>query len=252
MGVALAWPTDSFETLAVDISRLSDKRSGGWPAPSQKTWLDQVWERFDSSLYLLGLRDKAEENHWDISQRRANVIVTATLKDKQSGTAFSIGNYHMPCCYYAPMVMTIHSEMAVQHVQEIASKHDTPYILAGDFNIKPIDSSYRLITTGHMDKGDPIYPTPKNGYEWSPNIQPMRSAYAETTHGEPNFTNYARVRENEPFIDTLDYIFLSHAWKVDAVLPTPHRDMAGGPFPNKDEPSDHIVIAADLHLGDAT
>ncbi len=77
----------------------------------------------------------------------------------------------------------------------------------------------------------------------------MRSAYAEAG-GEPDFTNYARIKEDDPFIDTLDYIFLSEEWKVKGVKELPHRDGSGGPFPNLDkgEPSDHILIAANLEL----
>jgi hypothetical protein len=48
----------------------------------------------------------------------------------------------------------------------------------------------------------------------------------------------------------LDYIFLSSQWKVEIVLELPHRNDAAGPFPNLDakEPSDHLLIAADIAL----
>ena len=77
----------------------------------------------------------------------------------------------------------------------------------------------------------------------------MRSAYAVAGE-EPKFTNYARIKEDDPFIDTLDYIFLSEEWKVRGVKELPHREDSGGPYPNLDkgEPSDHILIAADLEL----
>jgi mRNA deadenylase 3'-5' endonuclease subunit Ccr4 len=48
------------------------------------------------------------------------------------------------------------------------------------------------------------------------------------------------------FIDTLDYIFLSPQWSVQEVPALPHRDGANGPFPNENEPSDHLLIAAEL------
>jgi 2',5'-phosphodiesterase len=151
-------------------------------------------------------------------------------------------------------VMTIHSDMAVKHVEQIATEHgDVPYILAGDFNIKPSEPVYRLLTTGEMDKDDAFYPTPKNGMEWSPSAKAMKSAYAEFDKGgsEPNFTNYAKVKDDEPFIDTLDYIFLSPSWKVKGIRELPHRDQCS-PIPNLDveepEPSDHIMIAASLEV----
>ena len=84
--------------------------------------------------------------------------------------------------------------------------------------------------------------------DWKPTMKPMRSAYAVKEGSEPDFTNYAQSKESEPFIDTLDFIFLSEEWQVSDVRELPKRDDAGGPFPNldKDEPSDHIMIAASV------
>jgi mRNA deadenylase 3'-5' endonuclease subunit Ccr4 len=252
MGVAIAWPTASVKVLDVDISRLADKREGGWPRGPKDGMLGKLFKGVASTirkpLQKVGLLSKPPIDPWSMSQNRFNILLTAKLEDKESGRSFCIGNYHMPCAYYAPKVMTIHTEMAARHVQTLAG--DMPYVLAGDWNIKPFGSSYRLLTTGKMDLGDPEYPTPKHGMEWLPTAKAMRSAYAESDHGEPDFTNYARIKEDEPFIDTLDYIFCSDEWKVMGVKPLPSRDEAGGPFPNldRDEPSDHILIAADLKL----
>ena len=101
-----------------------------------------------------------------------------------------------------------------------------------------------------MEKTSLFYPTPKNGMEWTPTMKPMRSAYAVKNGNEPDFTNYAQSRESDPFIDTLDFIFLSDQWKVGEVMELPHRSDSKGPFPNLDakEPSDHIMIAASLTI----
>jgi len=139
----------------------------------------------------------------------------------------------------------------VRHVQRLAADGDLPYIFAGDFNLKPTDTLYRLLTTGEIDRDDPCHPEPKNGVEWAPSqVRPVRSAYAASSSGEPDFTNYARIKENPPFIDTLDYIFISESWKVEGVLELPKQQESGGPFPNLDrgEPSDHVLIAANLAL----
>lgn len=252
MGVAIAFPTESMKVLDVDISRLSDTRQGGWPQAPEEGFLTRVVKGVASfvqkPLEMVGALAKAPIEPWSYSKNRFNILLTVKLEEKQSGKSFCLGNYHMPCAFYAPMVMTIHSEMAAKQVQTLAN--DMPYILAGDWNIKPDGSSYRLLTTGTMDRGDPEWPKPKHGMEWLPTAKPMRSVYAESDHGEPDFTNYARIKENEPFIDTLDYIFCSDEWKVTGVKPLPKREEAGGPFPNLDkgEPSDHILIAADMKL----
>jgi 2',5'-phosphodiesterase len=212
------------------------------------------------------------DDPWNIAEYRNNVLVTLTLQDKDTEKLFLVSNYHMPCCFYAPPVMTIHVDLAAACVQRMAASKNNrygnnksssqptslPYILAGDWNIKPDSSSYRLLTTGQMDKGDPDW---QHGVTWEPQAKPMKSAYQIKEGSEPNFTNFARIKDDEPFIDTLDYIFLSSSsssndkeddsdWKVNSVKSLPHRDEAGGPFPNLDyqEPSDHILIAADLEL----
>jgi 2',5'-phosphodiesterase len=256
MGVALAWPNDKWQVLDVDISRLADKREGGWPkAPRETGFLSKianmVLRTVRQYLEYVGLVSKTPNlDAWDVARNRWNILVTVKLEDKTSRKALTVGNYHMPCVFYAPKVMTIHTDLAFRHVQRLAGT--MPCILAGDWNIKPTGSSYRLLTTGQMDRGDPEWPEPKYGVSWEPTSKPMRSAYAASEHGEPDFTNYARVREEDPFIDTLDYIFLSPQWKVKGVKALPRRDDAGGPFPNLDrgEPSDHILIAADLTLNE--
>lgn len=94
----------------------------------------------------------------------------------------------------------------------------------------------------------PEYPTPQTGDSWEPTVAAMKSAYASANGKEPDFTNYAQVLDQEPFIDTLDYIFLSPEWAVKDVRPLPHRSEVAGPLPIEGEPSDHIMIAATLEL----
>lgn len=252
MGVAVAWPTALMKVTDVDISRLSDKREGGWPVAPKQGLLEGLsssmkdWIR--PKLEKLGILSRPPVEPWSMSENRFNILLTIKLEDKDSGRAFALANYHMPCAFYAPKVMTIHTEMAARHVQTLAG--DLPHILAGDWNIKPYSTSYMLLTTGLIDRGDPEYPEAKWGMEWKPTAKAMRSAYAESEYGEPDFTNFARIRENEPFVDTLDYIFLSDEWKVVDVKKLPNREESGGPFPNleRNEPSDHVLIAADLKI----
>ena len=186
--------------------------------------------------------------------------------------------------------MTLHSEMAAFRVQYLAKKNhpnnniqhnqdnddnngnrcnesnsnSLPYVIAGDWNIKPPDATYKLLTTGTISTKDPAFPEPAKSklrpshtlMTWEPRIQAMRSAYAAFHNGqEPDFTNYAAPRSleegnNECFVDTLDYIFISPEWKVTATTEIPNRDHVKGPFPNLDvmEPSDHILLAADMEL----
>ena len=318
-------------------------------------------------LQLLPPDVREPECHWNSAQRRYNVLLSVVLAEKNNDNdnnnpprnQFVISNYHMPCVYYDEKVMVLHSDLCLARVQHIAQQphyhspllpprqvppsddnvvlEETPspvravrrpYILAGDFNIKPNDTAYQLLTTGQISVQDPAYPTPprrtnattkKNGttpppfpnndandVAWKPLQQePVRSAYAvhafkdihsnnsSTSHsetstttttttndvtqhhhpskpyhssgtGEPDFTNFSKMGgvENPPFIDTLDYIFISphhdendphnnhNSITVQDVLPLPHRDemMVDGPYPNAVEPSDHVMIAANLDI----
>lgn len=175
MGVAIAFKTSSFDVLGVDISRLSDKREGGWPR-EPKAPKRNVVTRFAIDLYgfastttksflgLFGLYDAPRwppQDAWSMAENRFNQLVTVKLQDKATQKSFAVGNYHMPCAFYKPQVMTIHTDLAARHVQKLASKEvpnntngAMPYVLAGDWNIKPDGSSYRLLTTGKMDKGE--------------------------------------------------------------------------------------------------
>ncbi len=80
--------------------------------------------------------------------------------------------------------------------------------------------------------------------------KPLRSVYTVSNGKEPDFTNYAQVQDDPVFIDTLDYIFVSEHWRVDEVLPLPHRSEISGPLPIDSEPSDHLLISAHISLTD--
>ena len=63
---------------------------------------------------------------------------------------------------------------------------------------------------------------------------------------------YARVpqiKDNNIFIGTLDYSLQSKEWKVESVCLTVHRDtVKDGLHPDDMEPSDYIMIAADIRF----
>jgi len=217
MGVAMAYPTEAYETVFVDIARLSDHRVGGWPrtltedGSSLVTTVKRI-RSLSTAAFIKGLElvlrparqllrlpaPEKTRDHWEMSENRFNILLTACLRRKEleedadmKGGTFVVSNYHMPCAFYAPMVMNIHCDMMAQRCQDLAN--GDPYILAGDFNLLPDSPHYKLLTTGRLDWSDPTYPTPKYGMEWNSNIAGMRSAYGSSDHGEPDFTNYAQV-----------------------------------------------------------
>lgn len=317
MGIGTAYPTQYYETLNVDLCRLSDTRKGGWPRPREGIDDDDDDNNMQrpglvSRLFVkpmvqmaqyVGLASspslfKPAVNPWKYSEYRYNEFIAVQLQrrhhkiNRESATATTtnnnnqsnlwIGNYHMPCAFRDPAVMTIHCDLVASRIQSLAANnsnnnHD-PFILAGDFNIQPDSPQYHFLTTGTLNEKDELhsssYPPVRYGREWESNVKKMKSAYAlhHPNNQEPDCTNYSHngAVSEDSFIGTLDYIFLSdhseslsnsdsvtldddqdrcHDWKVKDVLALKHRDeIKDGPFPNEDEPSDHVMIAATLEI----
>ena len=66
----------------------------------------------------------------------------------------------------------------------------------GDFNVKPGDTSYDVITKGQIQAGaDPMeIPKIPHGSKWVAKLnRPLRSAYMIAHGSEPDFTNYAHT-----------------------------------------------------------
>lgn len=264
MGVVTAYPTATLETVTVDISRLADTYERDWPEPvPPPSTLSKLWSQASTRFWGLvssqnQQQSKPLEDPWRLAQRRSNVLLTIVFKDKSSGCCFGVGNYHMPCAFYNPPAMTLHADLCVAHVQRVAaayssiSRSSVPYIVAGDFNLNPRDPAYQLLTTGTLDVNSPGFPHLPGGIPvWQPTLrEPVQSAYKWHTGSEPDFTNYALTQGMEkPFVETLDYIFVSSNdnVQVESVLALPHRtNVKDGPFPNAQELSDHILIAANL------
>ena len=289
MGVGIAYPYSKYDLVGASIHCVSDgKKWPREPQPSTVsqcfygvydwliktpisivysviTWLVRPLGALGfSKVWPFNRKYYPQEDAFAHAKRRNNRMVTLQLKPKDTTTTeeaeskdesnssstagtFFVSTYHMPCAFYNPPVMVIHSALAAQIVQKTAGS--APYILAGDFNIKPGDAAYKLLTEGELDESDPSYPTPKPYDSWRPKLKEgMRSSYKEKNGKEPLFTNYAQTRGSEEFIDTLDYIFLSSHIDVSSVMSLPSKSELGGPLPNAEEPSDHLMIAADLQI----
>lgn len=245
MGVATAFPLKKYELKKCVIKVVADAKK--WPYEKKKSGVLSKMDDFFSSIKNVFVKDKSPGDPWEYSKKRDNRMIFLRLRDIETDVVFSVSNYHMPCAYWNPPVMVIHCALYMQLVQQLADK-DSFYIATGDFNIKPNSSPYRLIVDGELDEKDEEYPTPRSFDKWRPGHKKMVSAYAKANGTEPAFTNYSQVRDEPPFIDTLDYIFISPKCKVEAVLPLPAVEDVKGPLPIKEEPSDHILIGATLSL----
>ena len=91
-------------------------------------------------------------------------------------------------------------------------------------------------------------PVAEEGDTWECKVAPLSSAYASALGSEPKFTNWSKVKEEAPFVETLDYIFYSNNdWEVKGVTDLKLESLQG-PFPIADEPSDHLLLSAELSM----
>lgn len=242
MGVGVAFSMDRYALKDVKIERLSDNRD--WQYLSQ---FNVKFRNFCQSLArFLNLKSNLEHPQY-FAQTRFNQFVFLTLEDRVNQEMFCVANYHMPCVFFIPQVMTIHVAMIAQRVQELAQEN--PFMLAGDFNIRPDSPQYQLLTTGKIDPSHKDYPLGLKNDNWQPNLAyPLKSAYQELLGKEPDFTNYAKVKDKDPFMDTLDYIWVSPQWQVQEVVNLPKKEEISSFLPNEDQPSDHLLLGAELSL----
>lgn len=242
MGVGLAWAMDRYGILKVKIERLSDSRN--WKNLVQfnvkiRNFLQKVSRFFN-------LKSNIEHPQY-FAYTRFNQFVFIKLKDRFSQEEFCVANYHLPCVFFVPQVMTIHCAMIAQKIQELAKENQ--FILAGDFNIRPHSPQYQLLTTGKLELNNSDYPLLLKNDSWTPDLNyPLKSAYFEFLGKEPDFTNYAKVKEKDPFMDTLDYIWLSPNWQVQEVITLPKKEEIKSFLPNDQEPSDHLLLGGEFSL----
>ena len=97
--------------------------------------------------------------------------------------------------------MVVHATLAAARVKSVAAGR--PFVLCGDFNVKPFDPCYALLTKGGLpedaadrEPGQP--PRAPDGYAFAAAVTPpLESAYVAATGSEPEFTNFASRRRVE-------------------------------------------------------
>ena len=147
-----------------------------------------------------------------------NRLLSLILSEKEH-PPFCVATYHAPCKFKEPFVMTAHICSAMELVQLLSN--GSPYVFAGDFNMTPQNEQYQLLLQGTSQ------------------IKPSRSVY----QGREPTTTHCKVFGKE-FKNTLDYIFVGDGVAVTSVdnLEEP------GVIPNESQPSDHILLGAELEL----
>eukprot|EP00529_Nitzschia_sp_RCC80_P027913 CAMPEP_0113441988 /NCGR_PEP_ID=MMETSP0014_2-20120614/1375_1 /TAXON_ID=2857 /ORGANISM="Nitzschia sp." /LENGTH=257 /DNA_ID=CAMNT_0000332867 /DNA_START=215 /DNA_END=988 /DNA_ORIENTATION=- /assembly_acc=CAM_ASM_000159 len=96
-GVGIAYSTNDYQVVDVDIARLADKREGGWPRPPKdpnvdnegivkKTWKSctnvassVVTKVVRPYLEKINLIERVPVDHWKMSSQRWNILITHNI-----------------------------------------------------------------------------------------------------------------------------------------------------------------------------
>ena len=259
MGVLLAYPRDHYEVVTASTTCIADTKQGypqrppsvpsGW-LPSTLTWLSRLFAQ-PPAASPPARAAVVDDEAWRVTKSRKNQMIVVRLKALKSDRLreFCVGTYHMPCVFESPQVMVAHTALSAQNLLRQAG--GLPCVFAGDFNVKPRDSAYTLLTTGSLAPDHPDYPTSSlTDDSWTPDLpNPFQSAYVAATGSEPEFTNKSQVKNDPIFVDTLDYI-MTQGFDVCGVRPLPSLDDVEhiDSFPTASEPSDHLLLAAELEF----
>lgn len=68
-------------------------------------------------LWTLIRGGRERDTPWQSAKDRKNVMIFARLRHTQCDARFAVATYHMPCMFYMPQAMVIHSALAVQRTQ---------------------------------------------------------------------------------------------------------------------------------------
>jgi 2',5'-phosphodiesterase len=183
---------------------------------------------------------------WESMKRKNNKMLIVDIRHNTLDEIISVCNYHMPCHFGS-----LEAERQMCGFAQLASdcaylNSRNKYVLAGDFNIKPYDSSYELMTTGKISDVTRDMEQCFDGL-WKTNIrQCLKSAYVEVNGEEPKFTNSSHTIFGGVFKETLDYIFMSPGLKANSVLELKCKDK--DIYPSHLEGSDHLMIGANISI----
>ena len=137
MGVGIAVPNSKFRILECSIQKISESIEFQRPLVVKSVFMRAVKAPFRflaslasflwretgiSSILSMVFAKKAKKTLtgdaiWREALRRENLLVSLRLQDKASGGRLCVSNYHMPCAFWSPPVMMIHTALTAQHAQ---------------------------------------------------------------------------------------------------------------------------------------
>ena len=216
MGVGIAYPP-KYGLDECKIVRIGDTIPS---PPVDKSLYTRIMNKIPWSW--IPFTSKVETDPIGLAKSKWNQAIMLRLiaVDK----TFVIATYHMPCDFERPAVMSLHCSYLIHAIKKFAGTDKSRMIICADMNIRPSSDLYQTMF-GPVE---------------------LVSAYREYKGKEPDYTNCTKNKfSKDGFIDTLDYILITSNISVLGVMDCPDDQEI---CPNEDEPSDHIMIGAQLSI----
>ena len=282
MGCAILVPSE-FQILDINIKKISDYffiKKNKTQSTDNGLWSSVTTYFYDSlfgSQYgqknngKFPIKDKYSDEEYASSRPNTSISVLLNIRSLGLDNQIKDGEvwvhtYHMPCAYNRPGTMNLHTIALLKHIQSVSS--EKPYIIAADFNFKPDNLLYKLLTGDNIlrsseqgsiiqNKDLPIETQVLNTKFNNP-LRIISSAAYECMGREPEVTCATQTKKEEvsdhklddPYISfqgCLDYIFYEKE-KIEMLYIDQIKHDNVSFLPSKEEPSDHISLIATFLL----
>merc|ERR1719195_351811 len=145
----LAWPRALYETVDVEISRISETAPQGTYPKAERSSRNPNLAPFGMLTYnglkeVLGCpppesKNRKENFDWNTAKDRGNegIFVRLHPRGQPQLPSFCVSVYHMPCLFGPPekvRVVNIHTYLLLKRLKDFAG--NDPAVLMGDFNFK--------------------------------------------------------------------------------------------------------------------
>jgi len=164
----------------------------------------------------------SEHTELPIAKGYPNIMQIVILSDNKTSTNFIVANYHMPCQWQNPVVMTEHVKACIYLLEH----YNLPILFAGDFNFTPKDTYYSLMCRDF------------NGI-WND-----KDLAGSEKSSSPQDTTYSFVKAE--FRGCIDHIFYSK--NKTTLLSIDPIETLYNIIPDKYHPSDHLPVCAAFSL----
>lgn len=232
LGTIIAWPIYKFDCVSYSITRIGGSIERPNDIPVESLALPEPFPD--------GRERKLNHDVYVECQKRDTTLVRVRLADRITKKQADIYGLAMPCTFWYPAVTTLFCAEVMKLVTSLTD--ETPFIVAGDFNIQRHEPGYSILIGNPDDVPVKARPYP----EWT--IDPDLISLMDSDPNKGSTTKCVNG-SGVVFDGCIDYIFCQRGkWKV---VPEPlilERVSMGESLPSKTFPSDHIPVTVEFTI----